>query len=55
MCKLGTLYKVRLRKVHFSGDFLGALIFSASPGLWESHKKTFKFNKILDFYKLGAL
>ena len=40
---------MRLRKVHFSGDFLGVLIFSGSPALWEFHKKTFKFNKSLIF------
>ena len=28
VCKLGALQKARLRKLHFSGDFLGVLIFS---------------------------
>ena len=49
------IVKARLRKVHFSGDFLGFLIFSGSPVLLEFHKKTFKFNtlsysKLLPFY-----
>ena len=52
MCKLGALQKARLRKIHFSGDFLGVFWFSQErPALEELHKQTTKFNRVTDFYK----
>ena len=50
MCKLGALSKTRLRKVHFSGDFVGVFDFlrsACSPG---TPQETSKFNEITDFY-----
>ena len=46
------IVKARLRKVHFSGDFLEVFDFLRSAYSLEFHKKTFKFNKIRDFYKV---
>ena len=41
-------------KSTFLAIFWGFLIFSGAPVLWEFHKKTFKFNKITDFYNTAC-
>ena len=45
MCKLGALYKARLRKVYFSGDFPGVFDFFRIACSLRVPLETFKFNR----------
>ena len=50
-CTLGALQKARLRKVHFSGDFMGVFDFLRSACSLRIPQETSKFNKITHLYK----